>query len=72
MPPSHNIVFFIIQANGGYRGIYVPRDNKYPLHFQGMGIRIEDSVCVDETSPVILSVNAAKEVADIEALAAEE
>ncbi|KAK6354851.1 hypothetical protein TWF696_003983 [Orbilia brochopaga] len=53
-------------------GIYVPRDNKYPLHFQGIGIRIEDSVCIDDTSPIVLSANAAKEVADIEALAAEE
>ncbi|EPS42038.1 hypothetical protein H072_4047 [Dactylellina haptotyla CBS 200.50] len=52
-------------------GIYVPRDNKYPLAFQGIGIRIEDSVCVDDTSPIVLSANAAKEVADIEALAAE-
>ncbi|KAF3937008.1 hypothetical protein ABW19_dt0209485 [Dactylella cylindrospora] len=53
-------------------GIYVPRDDRYPRHFHGMGIRIEDSVCVDETSPIVLSANAAKEVVDIEALAAEE
>lgn len=49
-------------------GIYVPDDERWPRHFRGMGIRIEDSLCVDEESPLILSAEAVKEVDDIEAL----
>ncbi|OLN85162.1 Intermediate cleaving peptidase 55 [Colletotrichum chlorophyti] len=49
-------------------GIYVPDTDRWPEHFRGMGVRIEDSVCVDETSPYILTTEAVKEVADIEAL----
>lgn len=49
-------------------GIYVPDDDRWPVHFRGMGIRIEDSVCVQEDSPFILTTEAVKEVADIEAL----
>jgi intermediate cleaving peptidase 55 len=49
-------------------GVYVPHDERWPEHFRGMGIRIEDSVCVDDDSPYILSVEAVKEVNDIEAL----
>ena len=49
-------------------GIYVPHDERWPRHFRGMGIRIEDSVCVDEDSPYVLSTEAVKEVVDIEAL----
>lgn len=49
-------------------GVYVPDDVKWPAHFRGMGVRIEDSVCVDEDSPYVLSAEAVKEVDDIEAL----
>jgi intermediate cleaving peptidase 55 len=49
-------------------GVYVPHDERWPEHFRGMGIRIEDSVCVDDDSPYILSTEAVKEIADIEAL----
>ncbi|KAK7223472.1 hypothetical protein V2G26_011475 [Clonostachys chloroleuca] len=49
-------------------GVYVPNDDRWPKHFRGMGVRIEDSVCVDEDSPYILSTEAVKEVTDIEAL----
>lgn len=49
-------------------GIYVPDDERWPKAFRGMGVRIEDSVCVDEDSPYILSTEAVKEVVDIEAL----
>lgn len=45
-----------------YSGVYVPDDKRWPKHFRGMGIRIEDSVCVGEESPIILSVEAVKEV----------
>ena len=49
-------------------GVYVPFDDKFPKHFQGMGIRIEDSVCVQEEGPLVLTTEAVKEVDDIEAL----
>lgn len=49
-------------------GVYVPDDERWPVHFRGMGVRIEDSVCVDGESPYILSTEAVKEVSDIEAL----
>ncbi|KAF4122190.1 hypothetical protein GMORB2_7783 [Geosmithia morbida] len=49
-------------------GIYVPDDARWPKHFRGMGVRIEDSVAVDEESAFVLSTEAVKEVSDIEAL----
>ncbi|RDW75173.1 hypothetical protein BP6252_06315 [Coleophoma cylindrospora] len=49
-------------------GIYVPDDERWPTHFRGIGIRIEDSVCVQEDTPLILTTEAVKEVVDIEAL----
>lgn len=49
-------------------GVYVPDDERYPKHFRGMGIRIEDSVAVDKEGSVVLTVEAVKEIVDIEAL----
>ncbi|KLJ09957.1 xaa-Pro aminopeptidase [Blastomyces silverae] len=49
-------------------GIYVPDDERWPKHFRGTGIRIEDSVCVGEENPLILTTEAVKEIDDIEAL----
>lgn len=49
-------------------GIYVPNDARWPTHFRGIGIRIEDSVCIQPESPLILTTEAVKEVVDIEAL----
>lgn len=49
-------------------GIYVPDDERWPEHFRGIGIRIEDSVCVQDDSPLILTTEAVKEIVDIEAL----
>jgi intermediate cleaving peptidase 55 len=49
-------------------GIYVPNDERWPEHFRGIGIRIEDSICVQEDSPLVLTTEAVKEVVDIEAL----
>ena len=45
-------------------GIYVPNDDRWPKHFRGMGIRIEDSVCVQETAPLTLTTEAVKEVSE--------
>ncbi|KAI1763367.1 aminopeptidase-like protein [Hypoxylon sp. FL1150] len=49
-------------------GIYVPDDERWPKAFRGLGIRIEDSVCVAGDNPIILTTEAVKEVDDIEAL----
>ncbi|KAL8657358.1 MAG: hypothetical protein Q9226_002007 [Calogaya cf. arnoldii] len=51
-------------------GIYVPDTDRWPVAFRGMGIRIEDSVCVQEEHPLVLTTEAVKEVDDIEALRA--
>ena len=44
------------------RGVYVPDDPRWPAHFRGMGVRVEDSVCVTEEGPLNLTVEAVKEV----------
>ena len=49
-------------------GIYVPDDERWPRHFRNMGVRIEDSVSVQEEGPYVLTTEAVKEIADIEAL----
>lgn len=43
-------------------GIYVPDDERWPAHFRGIGIRIEDSVCVGDEHPIVLTPEAVKEV----------
>ncbi|KAI4130938.1 MAG: hypothetical protein LQ347_003193, partial [Umbilicaria vellea] len=50
------------------QGLYIPNDDRWPEHFRGMGIRIEDSVCVREENPLVLTTEAVKEIIDIEAL----
>ncbi|KAL6238806.1 hypothetical protein BDW75DRAFT_200332 [Aspergillus navahoensis] len=49
-------------------GIYVPDDDRWPAKFRGIGIRIEDSVCIGDDNPIVLTTEAVKEVDDIEAL----
>ncbi|KAL8392377.1 hypothetical protein RB595_002534 [Gaeumannomyces hyphopodioides] len=49
-------------------GIYVPDDDRWPSHFRGLAVRIEDSICVMEDDPLVLTTEAVKEVVDIEAL----
>jgi intermediate cleaving peptidase 55 len=51
-------------------GIYVPDNERWPKHFRGLGIRIEDSVCVGDDNALVLTAEAVKEVVDIEALRA--
>lgn len=48
-------------------GCYVPFDDQWPKHFRGLGLRIEDSICIGEDVPTVLSVEAVKEIVDIEA-----
>ena len=45
-----------------FSGIYVPDTDAFPAHFRGLGIRIEDSVCVQEEHPFVLTTEAVKEV----------
>jgi len=45
-----------------YRGVYVDHNERWPEHFRGIGIRIEDSVCVQEDGPLVLTTEAVKEV----------
>ncbi|KAK7689012.1 hypothetical protein QCA50_007703 [Cerrena zonata] len=47
-------------------GVYVPPSPSFPTHFHNMGVRIEDEVLIGKNHPVVLSVNAPKEIADVE------
>lgn len=51
-------------------GLYIPQDNKWPKHFQGIGVRVEDDIVVGSTQDEIINLSSGcvKEVADIEAL----
>lgn len=49
-------------------GVYVPNDERWPEHFRGIGIRIEDSVCVGDDNPIVLTTEAVKEVCQIPAV----
>lgn len=50
-------------------GIYVPEgDERWPAHFKGLGIRIEDSVIVGKEKVEVLTETAFKDVQDIEVL----
>lgn len=48
-------------------GVYVPPDDRFPKAFHNMAVRIEDEVLVRQDDCVVLSVDAPKEVADVEA-----
>lgn len=48
-------------------GIYVPPSSQYPPQYHNIGVRIEDEVLVGKHHPTVLSVNAPKEIADVEA-----
>ncbi|KAF8579034.1 peptidase M24 [Ramaria rubella] len=47
-------------------GVYVPASNSFPKQFHNIGIRIEDDVLVQKDHAVVLSVDAPKEIVDIE------
>lgn len=50
-------------------GVYVEEDDeRWPKHFRGLGIRIEDSVRIGRTKPEIFTASAVKTVEEIEAL----
>jgi intermediate cleaving peptidase 55 len=43
-------------------GVYVPDNERWPAWARGMGMRVEDSVCVDDDAPYVLTTEAVKEV----------
>ena len=49
-------------------GLYISEDNdQAPERFRGLGVRIEDDVVIrDKGSPLILSSDAPKTIADVE------
>ncbi|AET41323.1 aminopeptidase Ecym_8027 [Eremothecium cymbalariae DBVPG len=49
-------------------GLYVPDSSEYPEYFRNIGIRIEDNIAIDLDSYRNLSVEAAKEIVDIESI----
>ncbi|KAJ3417595.1 hypothetical protein HDV05_000052 [Chytridiales sp. JEL 0842] len=51
-------------------GLYIPSSGPYPPEYRNIGIRIEDNIAVGKTSPIVLTTEAPKEVADIEAVCA--
>ncbi|KAJ3181574.1 hypothetical protein HDU85_003516 [Gaertneriomyces sp. JEL0708] len=55
-------------------GLYIPNTPAYPAGYRGIGMRIEDDVAVGGPStggsPIVLTAEAPKEVADIEAVMA--
>jgi intermediate cleaving peptidase 55 len=64
--PFLSVPLFV--KNALKQGVFAYHCNRWPEHFRGIGIRIEDSVCVRDDSPLILTTEAVKEVVDIEAL----
>ncbi|KAI0092480.1 peptidase M24, structural domain-containing protein [Irpex rosettiformis] len=46
--------------------VYVPPSPLFPKEFHDIGIRIEDDVLIGKDHPIILSVSAPKEIADVE------
>ena len=50
-------------------GLYFPRDDEsLPSEFRGIGVRIEDDILVNGDSPVNLTADIPKEIAEIEGM----
>lgn len=47
-------------------GVYVPANDRWPKHFHGIGIRIEDDVVVRQNSYENITEDTLKEINDIE------
>ncbi|AAS51200.2 ACL028Wp [Eremothecium gossypii ATCC 10895] len=50
-------------------GIYIPDEPEFPAYFRNIGIRIEDNIAVEKDTYRNLTVEAAKEIVDIESIA---
>jgi len=49
-------------------GLYFPDDETVPVHFRGIGVRIEDDVLVTETSAEVLTARIPKTIQQIETI----
>ena len=52
-------------------GLYIPDLDTYPVEFRGIGVRIEDNIAIGNEKtggPINLTVEAPKEISDIEML----
>lgn len=47
-------------------GLYIPDDPQYPSHFRNIGVRIEDDIAVGNDTYTNLTVEAVKEIVDLE------
>ncbi|CCK72793.1 aminopeptidase KNAG_0L01730 [Huiozyma naganishii CBS 8797] len=47
-------------------GLYIPDDASFPAHFRNLGIRIEDDIAVGKETYTNLTVEAVKEIDDLE------
>ena len=50
-------------------GLYIPEDDtSVPPEYRGIGIRIEDDICVTDSGQEVLTSGVPKEIPEIEAL----
>ena len=49
-------------------GLYLPDEPWVPAELRGIGVRIEDDVLITDGAPEVLTREAPKEVADLEAI----
>ncbi|MEK9771434.1 MAG: aminopeptidase P N-terminal domain-containing protein [Nitrosomonadales bacterium] len=47
-------------------GLYFSKKSKVPLHFRGIGIRIEDDVLINNSNPEVLTRQCPKEIKELE------
>jgi Xaa-Pro aminopeptidase len=48
-------------------GIYIPEsDTSVPKHYRGIGIRIEDNLCITSRGSENMTVKAPKEISELE------
>jgi len=66
---SRSIIFEAGMAITIEPGVYIPDSEEYGV-YRGIGIRIEDDICLTNDGPIVLTVEAPKEIIDIEAVMA--
>lgn len=45
----------------------MPDDRSIPSHFRNIAVRLEDEILIGEEDPIVLSINAPREIVDVEA-----